>query len=163
MEKPKQAKETAKRALALAPGKAERGAALHLAGLASFQSADGKEAELREAVALLEEAVGLGGSGLQSSKLTLAHARNALGESEAAGPGAARANGIPAGQTRDIAKESRILLCQIRLHHPEIRPASSGNTLKTGEGEVQNPEGCSRPLRTTRFPSASPPSSRGAE
>lgn len=138
-EKPKQAKETAKRALALGPNSSQRAAVLHLLGLATFQSADGKADELREAIAVLEEAIGLRGTSLNSSKLTLAHARNALGESQAAALELRELLGsLPA--TDNTAKESRILLCQIRHRHPEIPPASSNSPLHKAEGEVQRPE-----------------------
>ncbi len=113
---------------------------LHLLGLATFQSAAGKEDELREAISA---ARGSDRASRYQPPFVEAdlgpRVRNALGESQAAALELRELLGsLPA--TDNTAKESRILLCQIRHRHPEIPPASSDNLLRKAEGDVQRPE-----------------------
>lgn len=102
----------------------ERAAELNRQGVAAFKEAHGNQKKLKKAAELLEEGVALGGPTVYASSLTLAHVREGLDEPTAALALVRRLLEV-LPPTHAFAKEARVLLCQIRLRHPEPEAAKA--------------------------------------
>lgn len=118
----------------------DRAAELNRQGVAAFKDAHGNKKKLKMAADILEEGIALGGPTVYDSTLALAHTRRGL-EEPAAALAAARHLIEVLPPAHPVAKEARVLLCQVRLRYkePAAPQAGAAPAPVKAEGEVQNP------------------------